>query len=254
MYPILFRVGDFVLHTYGLFVAVGFLAGLAVAAAAAKRAGFSKDLVNDAGLPLLAGGLAGARLFYVLFHAGEFAGAPGDVFKVWRGGLMWQGGLLGGVVAGILYFRRKKVPWGTAADVFAPGVALGQAFGRIGCFFAGCCYGAACRWPWAVTFRAPDSLAPQGVPLHPTQLYDAVSNVIIAGLLWAWGRRSGFSAGRGRLAFAYLALASAARLMMEAFRDDARGVLGSWTATTVMATALLVAGVAGGLARARRAP
>lgn len=253
MFPVLFRVGGFALHTYGLFVAVGFLAGLAAAGAAAKRAGCSKDLVNDAGLPLLAGGLLGARLFYVLFHAGEFAGAPADIFKVWRGGLMWQGGLLGGVLAGILYFRRKKVPLGTAADVFAPGLALGQAFGRIGCFFAGCCYGATCRWPWAVTFRAPDSLAPRGVPLHPTQLYDALSNFLIAGLLWTWGRKSEFSSGRGRLAFAYLALASAARLGMEAFRDDARGVLGPWTATTVLAAALLIAG-AWGVVRTRRAP
>lgn len=253
MFPVLFHFGDFALHTYGVFVAVGFLAGLAAAGAAAKRAGLSRDLVNDAGMPLLVGGLLGARLFYVLFHAGEFAGAPADVLKFWRGGLMWQGGLLGGVLAGVFYLRRKKVPLHTAADVFAPGVALGQAFGRIGCFFAGCCYGAACRWPWAVTFGAPESLAPRGVPLHPTQLYDALANFFIAGLLWAWGRRGGFSAGRGRLALAYLALASAASLGMEAFRDDARGALGPWTATTVIAAGLLVAGTVG-LARVRRTP
>lgn len=245
MHPVLARFGDFALHTYGLFAAIGFIAGLALAAAGGPRAGVPKTVVQDAGAPLLLGGLLGARLFYVFFHAGEFAGAPLEVLRVWRGGLMWQGGLLGGVLAGVVYFRRKKIPLGAAADLLAPGVALGQAFGRIGCFFAGCCYGAVCRWPWAVTFHAPDSLAPRGVPLHPTQLYDAAANFFIAAALWFWGRRPGFAGGRGRLAFGYLALASAARLGMEAFRDDARGLLGPFNATTVLAVVLLLLGAAG---------
>ncbi|TXH29112.1 MAG: prolipoprotein diacylglyceryl transferase [Elusimicrobia bacterium] len=245
MHPVLARFGDFALHTYGVFAAIGFVAGMALAAAAAPRAGVEKTTVQDAGLPLLLGGLLGARLFYVLFHGAEFAAAPWDVLKVWRGGLMWQGGLLGGVLAGAVFFRRRKIRLGTAADLLAPGVALGQAFGRLGCFFAGCCYGAACRAPWAVTFHDPESLAPRGVPLHPTQLYDAAANFLIAALLWAWGRQGGLAAGRGRLAFAYLALASAARLGMEAFRDDARGVVGPFSATAVFASVLFLLGVAG---------
>lgn len=244
MHPILFRWGDLALHTYGAFAAIGFLAGLGLAGRQGRRAGLGGSAVGDAGAALLLGGLLGARLFYVLFHLSEFQEAM-EVVKIWRGGLMWQGGLLGGTLAGVLHFRRRGISLAMAADVLAPGIALGQAFGRVGCFFAGCCHGAACAKPWAVTFRSPESLAPIGVPLHPTQLYDAGFNVLIAFLLVWISDRPAFRAGRGRVAWLYLTLASAARLAVEPFRADARGAgIGDWSATALIAAGFFAVGLA----------
>ena len=245
MHPILFQIGPLALHTYGAFAAIGFLSGLWLAGRLGRCAGLGGAAVGDAGAVLLLGGLLGARGAYILFHPAEFQNAL-DALRIWQGGLMWQGGLLGGALAGIIHFHRRKTPVLLAADVLAPGIALGQAFGRVGCFFAGCCHGAACVKPWAVTFHAADSLAPTGVPLHPTQLYDAWLNALIAVvLMWLAGRTT-FLPGRGRLAGLYLTLASAARLIVEPFRADARGAgIGSWSATALMAAGLFVIGLTG---------
>lgn len=165
---------------------------------------------------------------------------------------MWHGGLIGGALAGAMFFRSKKVSLALAADVFAPGLALGQAIGRLGCFFAGCCYGKSCDRPWAVTFTDPGSLAPLGVPLHPTQLYDAVFNGAIFLVLWWAGRKESLRPGRGRLFALYLLFAALARGMVEFFRDDDRGRLGVLTATQTVSLGLLLLGL-WGLAR-RKTP
>lgn len=244
MHPILFRWGPFALHTYGLFAALGFLAGYALATALARRRKVSPDIVGDALAPILVGGLLGARTFYVFFHLSEFSGAWLDAVKIWQGGLMWQGSFVGGVLAMALFLRRRNLPFLPMADLFAPAAALGQAVGRVGCLFAGCCYGRTCDLPWAVTFRHPESLAPTGMALHPTQLYDSALNLCIATVLWGLSRRPWSDRG-GRLAGLYLMMAGAARLLVEPFRADARGA-GLWifSATGLMALGLLTAGTA----------
>lgn len=242
MHPILFRWGPFTLHTYGLFAALGFLAGFGLANATAKRRGLPPALVGDALVPLLFGGILGARIFYVIFHVAEFWGAWLDTFKIWQGGLMWQGGFLGGVVALILFVKRRKIPFLSLADIFAPAVALGQAVGRIGCLFAGCCYGKTCAFPWAITFRHVESLAPTGQALHPTQLYDAGLDLLITAILWALSRTP-WSNQNGRMTSLYLILAGGARLAVEPFRADARGAgLGIFSATGLVAIGLMIAG------------
>jgi phosphatidylglycerol:prolipoprotein diacylglycerol transferase len=242
MHPILFRWGPFSLHTYGLFAALGFLAGYGIASMMARRRGISPAVIGDALVPLLLGGLLGARLFYVLFHGAEFSGQWLDTLKIWQGGLMWQGGFLGALVTLTFFLRRRHLSFLPLADIFAPAVAVGQALGRVGCLFAGCCYGRACDLPWAVTFHNAESLAPTGISLHPTQLYDAGSNLLIAAILLILSH-STWSARAGRLTGLYLVWAGAARLGVEYFRADARGTgLGIFTATGLVALGLTLTG------------
>lgn len=259
MYPILFHWGPITLHTYGLLAALGFLAGYALASRRAKQAGLPSSLVGDALTPLVISGIVGARIFYVVFHGSEFAGAWLDTLKIWQGGLMWQGGFLGALTALAVFARNKKVPFWLLADLFAPAAALGQAVGRVGCLFAGCCFGHGCTLPWAITFRHSESLAPVGVPLHPTQLYDAGLNLLICFILLRvpWGKpigsvsanqasqKSGENTfiGSGRIAGLYLVMAGLARLAVEPFRADARGTgVGLFSATGLVALGLVLAG------------
>jgi phosphatidylglycerol:prolipoprotein diacylglycerol transferase len=213
-----------------------------LATTTARKRGVSPTLVGDALVPLLLGGIIGARLFYGIFHSSEFAGQWFDLFKIWQGGLMWQGGFLGGALSLTLFVRKRKIPFLNLSDIFAPGVALGQAVGRVGCLFAGCCYGRVCDWPWAITFHNAESLAPTGLPLHPTQLYDAGLDLLITFILTTlfrtiWARRP------GRVTALYLVLAGAARLTVESFRADARGTgLGIFSATGLVALGIILAG------------
>lgn len=242
MYPILFRWGPFTLHTYGVFAALGFLAGYGLANTTAKQRGLPPALVGDALLPLLLGGILGARIFYVIFHSAEFAGMWLDTLKIWQGGLMWQGGFLGGVTALALFVGRRKITFLSLADTFAPAVALGQAVGRVGCLFAGCCYGKTCDLPWAITFHNAESLAPTGQALHPTQLYDAGLDLLITAILLALSRTR-WANPHGRLTALYLILAGIARLAVEPFRADARGTgLGIFSATGLVAIGLTLTG------------
>lgn len=228
MFPILARfgpfelfghaVGPFTLHTYGLLVAVGFLAALAVVMRGARREGLPTEPVLDLAFVAVLAAIVGSRLLYVLFNLSEYLADPLRIFKVWEGGLIFHGGLLLAIPACLLAVRRSNLPaWGTA-DVFAPAIALGQAIGRIGCFAAGCCYGAPWDPPLCVTFTHPEALAPLNVPLFPSQLFAFAAGVVVYGALVAYRphRRA-----PGQVFWLYLALASAARVAEDAFRGAA---------------------------------
>ena len=124
-------------------------------------------------------------------------------------------------------------------DLFAPALAQGDIFGRIGCFFAGCCYGRECSYPWAVIFTDPQSLARIGVALHPTQLYSSFASLATFVLLWAWSSRKIFD---GQLALLWILFYSFSRLIIEYFRGDPRGylILGTFAVSQVLALAFIV--------------
>jgi phosphatidylglycerol:prolipoprotein diacylglycerol transferase len=278
VFPILFHLGPFTLHTYGLFVALGFFLGITWIGRQGPQAGLPSSIGETLLGPFLLGGIGGARLFYVFFHLSDYAAHPLNVLKIWEGGLVWYGGVLGGAAAAVWVLRKKNIPLGPAADLTAPAAALGQALGRLGCFFAGCCYGRTCSLPWAVTFRRPDSLAPLNTPLHPAQLYEFILNLGLFGLLaflfrsgvnapakffqrrtfphpplsrlsgrgWPEGPGEGTWVGRGKLFFLYLALAGPLRLVMEAVRGDDRGaLLGGLTPTQWVALGSFAVGTWG---------
>lgn len=179
MLPDLFSIGPFTLHTYGLFVASGFFAGLMVAVKIGKSEGLSSQQVMDMGFIIILSSVIGSRVMYVLMNPSCFIHRPADVFKLWQGGLVFSGGIICVFLTMAWYVRRHHLSFFKVADLWAPAVAIGQGIGRIGCFMAGCCYGKPTDMKWGVVFTNPNSLAPLNIPLHPTQLYSSISGFII---------------------------------------------------------------------------
>jgi len=241
MHPILFELGPLKLYTYGLLVALGFAAGLWVGTREARRYGVDPKKFQDLAFAILLSAVAGARLFFVVLEWEQFAPKPLEVFALWKGGLVYYGGLLGAGLAAVWYVRAKKMPAWDVADAVAPGLSLGQAIGRLGCFMAGCCYGAECDLPWSVVFTDPRGLARLGVPLHPVQLYEALANFALFGLLyWVVAPRR---RAPGRVFGWYLTLYPAVRFGIEFFRDDPRGALGLLSTSQALSIPLFLAGL-----------
>lgn len=223
-------------------MALGFFAGLWTATRRARIAGLSADSVGDVTLWIMLGSIVGARLVFVLtYWKQEFANEPiWEIFMIRHGGLVFYGGLIGATVAGIIFLRRKKLPVWKFADTLAPSVALGSAFGRIGCLLNGCCFGYKCDLPWAVRFPADHQT--QGVPVHPTQLYDALLNIILY-LTLAWlFRRKKFD---GQIFALYLMGYAVFRSVAEHFRGDypADHIHGGLTSAQVLSIVIFATGL-----------
>ena len=220
MHPVLLHIGSFNLYTYGLFVALGFMTAIWVSQKNAKSHGLSSESITDIFFVILVSALLGARLLYVLINFDGYKNNLLDIFKIWNGGLVFFGGFIAAVVATPIYLRSKNLDFWKTADIISPGLALGHAVGRIGCFFAGCCYGKECDLPIAVKFTNPESLAPIGVYLHPTQLYSVFSNLTLFFILLWLQKRKKFN---GMVFLSYIMLYSLFRSIVEFFRGDFRG-------------------------------
>jgi phosphatidylglycerol:prolipoprotein diacylglycerol transferase len=240
MFPVLLRfgpfallgreLGPFTLHTYGVLVALGFLAALLVVVRGAKREGLPSESVLDLAFVAVLSAIVGSRLLYVLFNLRDYLAEPLRILKVWEGGLVFHGGLLLAVPVCLYVVRRANLPPWSTADVFAPAIAIGQAIGRIGCFAAGCCYGAPWDPPLCVTYTHPESLAPLHVPLFPSQLFAFLSGVAIYAVLVAYRPRR---RAPGQVFWLYFVLASAARLAEDAFRGaEAKLAIFPWLSAT----------------------
>jgi phosphatidylglycerol---prolipoprotein diacylglyceryl transferase len=225
-------------------VALGFLAGLWTAGRRAMHAGMAAEKIIDLGPWLIVGAILGARTLYVISYWHEsFEGRPFDeVFMVWKGGLVYYGGLIGSSLACILYCWRKKLPLWRVADILAPSVALGYVFGRIGCLFNGCCYGRACSLPWAIRFPEGNPLNPPTYPVHPTEVYESLLNLgLYVGLAWLF-RRKKFD---GQVFGVYLVGYALLRSFVELFRGDyPQHYLGGWaTPAHLVSIAILAVGL-----------
>ena len=220
MHPVLLNLGKFSLYTYGLFAAMGFLAAIWFATREAKRCGVDHEKIMDLSFYILVAAIVGSRLAYIGTVPDEFLANPLEMFKIWKGGLVFYGGFVGAMLTAIIYLKVKHLPIWKTGDILAPAVALGHCLGRMGCFFAGCCYGKACDLPWAITFHDPASLAPINVPLHPTQLYSSAGNFLIFLILLVVRRYQKFE---GQLFWLYVLLYGVTRSFIEMFRGDYRG-------------------------------
>lgn len=248
MWPRVFTIGDFFLPAYGVLVVTGFLAGLQVAVWEARRRGLNPELISNLAVYCALAGMAGAKLWMILVDFDSFASAPGRLFSMdtLLSAGVFHGGFLAALLAAWLYSRRMRLPGWQVADSLAPGVALGHAIGRLGCFAAGCCWGARCDRPWAVTFTNPDAHAitgvPLGVPLHPTQLYEAAGTFGVFLLLWWRSRRPH---APGVILAWYLVSYAAVRLVAESFREHLEAMPGGGplTSTQWLALGLAAAGI-----------
>ncbi len=224
MYPVLFQFGTFRIYAYGFFIAVGFVVAVILAALKVRRSnsGISFENIVDLFFYTVLSALIGSRLLFVLVNFDLYHQNPLQIFKIWEGGLVFYGGLIPAAIVAFGYMRWHRLPAWKLADLISPLIALGLSFGRIGCFFAGCCYGKETSLPWAIVFRHPDSLARLNVPLHPTQLYDAANGLAIFFFLNWMEKRKSFD---GQIFWLFLFFYSMTRFIIEIFRGDPRGFL-----------------------------
>jgi phosphatidylglycerol:prolipoprotein diacylglycerol transferase len=217
MYPVLFRIGSYDVTTFGLMVAIGTGLGVLLLRHELARRHLDVSAGTDAALIGVLGGLAGAKLLYVLEHLGEGLGET--LFS--RGGMSWFGGLVGGLLAGLIVVWRKRLPILGMLAAAAPAITLGQAVGRIGCLLVGDDYGRPTSLPWGIAF--PEGLPPTLDRVHPTQIYEALALFFFTWLLVRW-RRAGV--GDLDLFGRYLVLVSLTRFLIELVRVNVQVAFG----------------------------
>ena len=220
MHPVLIQIGPFVIRWYGAMIALACITGLWLAGKEAERKGIGKEKIDVFFLYAIIGAIIGARLYYLAFaDLRQFWSNPLSIFAVWQGGLAIHGAILGGLLVGFIYARRKKISFGKFADTLTPSLILGQAIGRIGCFFNGDAHGYPTSLPWGLVY-SPESPAGRmfpGQPLHPTQLYEMIFNLIIFGIVWKMRNKMKVD---GHLFLLYVILYSVTRIFVEHFRAD----------------------------------
>lgn len=209
MYPELFTVGGITIYTYGVCVALGFFIAIQYAIKYSVNTGATKNQLYDLFFYIILAGIIGARLLYVLIEFKYFISNPLEIFQLWKGGLVYYGGFIGAVVVAFIYLKFKKISMPKILDVFVPALALGHFFGRIGCFFSGCCYGRECDLAFAINNR------------YPTQLFEAFCNLIIFFVLHQFNKKEHKP---GLTFLLYLIVYPGMRFIIEFFRGDDRGV------------------------------
>lgn len=186
MFPILLRVGPLTVRMYGVMIALGILAAFRYLSVNARRRGVSPEFVGNLAFGVILAGFAGGRLLFVLLNWADFAADPWAIARIWEGGLVFLGGLITGTMFGVWYTQRAGQHLLDVLDLFTPALFLALGFGRIGCFCAGCCYGMPTTGPLGVVFHHPESLAPIGIPLLPTQLFESAYAFVLFLLTHAW--------------------------------------------------------------------
>jgi phosphatidylglycerol---prolipoprotein diacylglyceryl transferase len=241
MYPEIYRIGNFPINTYGVLLALAFLAALLTAAWLAARDGLPRERVYDLGLWMLLAAIVGSKVL-MLFTEPEYREDPARLISLdfLRSGGVFYGGFITALIAGYFLIRRYKLPWWKTADAFAPGIALGNAIGRQGCFAAGCCWGKPTTMPWGVEFTQAGhdvTSVPLGVHLHPTQLYESFGALVVFFFLIWLHRRKRFS---GQVILFYAVLYAVMRFTIEFFRDDPRGDILGLTSLTGLSTSQML--------------
>lgn len=259
--PVAFQIGRLSIRWYGLFVALGFMAGYQLMQRRGRRLGLGPQVAPDITLAAMLGGIVGARVLYVLQNwSEEFSGHPLEAFAVWHGGLVFYGGFLGAVATVVFWGRRQRWPLLAIGDMAAPALALGHAFGRVGCFLNGCCFGRTFHGSLGVTYPGltrdglingplhiqrllgevpPD--ASRCAPVFPIQLVEAAGNLLLCGVLLRLGDRSSL---RDRLFPVYLVLYAPLRFLVEFGRGDYLSRSAGLTSSQWLCLALLLAGSA----------
>ena len=230
MYPEIISIGGFPIHTYGVMLASALLAALFVAARLAKNDGLPPERIYDLGLWIVIAGLLGSKILLLIVDP-DYRANPMRFFSMdfLRSGGVYYGGFLGGLAAAWFLIKQYKLPFWKVSDALAPGVALGQAIGRQGCFAAGCCYGKPTNLPWGIQFSEAGHIN-TGVPifdetgaplhLHPTQLYESFAMLAVFGLLFWLHKRKKFD---GQILLTYAGIYALVRFVIEFFRGDFRG-------------------------------
>ena len=268
MHPILFSIGKFYIGTYGVMLALGLIAGTAVAMWKARKLDLPIDRLMDIIFFTILAGIAGGRITYLIVYFDQFLETPMRLILS-REGFVFLGGVIGAVLMALWLIRRYRLPTWQVADVLITGLPLGHAFGRIGCFLAGCCYGrpipegspfcgigmcfpresvsGSVTYPGQAFHQhvldfglLPD--AATSLPVWPTQLFESAGNFLIFLILLLIWRHRRF---RGQLFVSYLALYGVLRFVVEMFRGDPRGTVGILSTSQTISLVMLVCAVVG---------
>lgn len=211
MFPVLFRIGDFSIHAYGVLLALAFAVGIFGLGRSARKAGLPEEKMFDMSLWIMVAAVFGSRLLYILIKWPVYLADPWAVFAVRSGGLSFHGGLAGGILAGLWYTHRHRLPQGKIADLVAPYVALGYAMVRIGCLLNGCCFGRPTAMPWALPVAYMDPTL-----RHPTQLYAFLAMLLIFLFLLYRKQHTRF---HGQLFLEFIVYYSVYRFFIEFYRE-----------------------------------
>ncbi|MGA2367667.1 MAG: prolipoprotein diacylglyceryl transferase [Dehalococcoidia bacterium] len=185
--PVILTLGTLEIRWYGVMIVLAVVAAIGVSLLEARRTGYSQDVIWDVALWALIGGIVGARLLHIIDQWNYYMMHPAELLNF--AGLAIWGAMLGALIAIVIYVLVKKISLWQLGDIAVPGGILGQAIGRVGCLINGCCYGDVCDLPIAVSYNNPNSYAPQGVPIYPTQLFHLIWNLIGFGILWLLRKR-----------------------------------------------------------------
>lgn len=236
MYNEIFRIGSLSIHGFGLMIGVGILCALVIAGKRAKKGGLDADFVYSLGIVSLVFGFIGAKLLYCIVEINAFLNDPMRILS--GNGFVLYGGIIGGILAAMIYCKFKRVSFLQYFDLTVPSVALAQGFGRIGCFLAGCCYGRETDSAIGIVFHN-SPIAPNGVKLIPTQLFSSAGDFLIAVVLLVYARKDRKT---GKVGALYLILYSMGRFIIEFFRNDYRGSIGILSTSQFISLIILVIG------------
>lgn len=256
MYPRLLELGPITVYSYGVLLASAYLLALYSAVRRARRFGLDADRVLDLGIYIIISALVGAKLLLLIVDFDYFRRQPAELWTLARSGGVFYGGLVVAFAVGIWYMRKHRLPVWPTADAIAPGIALGHVVGRVGCLLAGCCYGKPTSLPWGITFTDPFAASNVGTPLHvalhPTQMYEAGTELLILAFLLAaekyWRKRGGYTF------WIYILLYGVSRFAIELFRGDPRGVTMGFSTSQVISMVLVPLSLVMLFALSRRSP
>lgn len=231
-------IGPITIHMYGVMIALGFLMALIMSSYRGKKKEMNDDIIWGIFFCAIIGGMLGSRILYYIVELPQIVQDPSILWN-FKNGYVVYGGIIGGILSSYIYCRIKKVGFLQYFDLVMPAVSLAQGFGRIGCFFAGCCYGRETDAWYGITFH-DSSFAPNGVKLVPTQLISSAGDFIICGLLLLYAGRKPKT---GRVASMYMLLYGVGRFAVEFLRNDYRGSVGALSTSQLISIGIVAAGI-----------
>ncbi|EFK06757.1 prolipoprotein diacylglyceryl transferase [delta proteobacterium NaphS2] len=235
--PDLLSVGPITFHTYGLFAAAGFVAGLVLTLKIGRSSGIGGHLLAEMAVYMIPAAIAGSRALYVMMNFGYFSDHLSDILKIWQGGLVFQGGLIAVMLTLFWYVKGHGLSFWDMGDLWAPAAALGQAIGWVGCLMAGCGFGKPTGSFFGIVFTNPHSLAPVGIPLYPTQIFAAAGGL---GLTFVLVRILAKKQFAGQVLLWYLILHSTISLFIEKYRGDEPAALLYDTMSVIQGLSLVI--------------
>jgi phosphatidylglycerol:prolipoprotein diacylglycerol transferase len=238
MYPILFSFGLLKIYSWGFLVAIGFLAGIMVAVARAKKEGISAETALDICVYVMISSIIGARFFYIIGFFDEFKANIWSIFAFWEGGMVFYGGVIFAAAALVLAAKKNRISALKCLDIASLSAAAGYSIGRIGCYLRGCCYGIKCDTPWGIHFPGIEGT------VIPTQLYSSAAGIIIfICLIYIYDRKK----HDGQVFYWGVLMYSVYRFIIEFFRAYPSHYFGltasQWISIAVFAAVIMAASI-----------